>query len=75
MCERASLSDLEDQPSLVEKIFDNPDNVCTGEYITIYEFLLDPSIRDNPEMIAGVLEEFSGWAEYMLARMKKLDLL
>ena len=61
--------------SLVEKIFDDPDRICTGEYITIYEFLLRPSIRDDPDMIAGILNEFSGWAEYMLKRIEELGLL
>ncbi len=61
--------------SLVEKIFDHPDRVCEGEYITIYEFLLNPDICDDPEMIAGVLTEFSGWALYMLEKMKKAGLI
>lgn len=65
----------EGQQSLVEKIFDNPDCICAGEYIAIYELLLSPSIRDDPGAIAGVLEEFSGWAEYMLERMGELGLL
>jgi hypothetical protein len=63
------------QHSLVETIFDDPDHICTGEYMTIYEFLLGPSIRDDPDMIAGVLKEFSGWAEYMLERIGELGLL
>jgi hypothetical protein len=65
----------DDQSSLVEKIFDNPDRICEGEYMTIYEFLLSPSIRDDPDVIAGVLEEFSGWARFMLNRMRESGLL
>jgi hypothetical protein len=61
--------------SLVERVFGSPDTVCEGEYITIYEFLLDPDIRDDPETIAGVLREFSGWALYMLKRMQELGLV
>jgi hypothetical protein len=62
-------------PSLVESLFDDPDTVCEGEYTTIYEFLLDPDMRNDPEMIAGVLREFSGWALYMLKRMQELGLI
>ena len=65
----------EDQPSLVEKLFPPPDTVSEGEYITIFEFLLSPDIRDDPVAIAGCLEEFSGWAQYMLEQMKKQGLL
>ena len=65
----------EDQQSLVERIFPHPDTVCEGEYITIYEFLLSPDIRDDPELIAGALKEFSGWALYMLEEMQKLGLV
>jgi len=67
--------DDEDQSSLVEKIFPNPDTVSQGEYITMYEFLLSPDISNDPEMIAGVLREFSGWAEHMLRRMQELGLI
>ena len=56
----------EDQNSLVERVFDDPDTVGQGEYTTIYEFLLAPDIRDDTEAIAGVLQEFSGWAQHML---------
>ena len=63
------------EPSLVEIIFDHPDNVSQGEYWAIYEFLLDPDIRDNPQMIAGVLREFAGWARHMLETMHKAGLI
>ena len=36
--------DDEDQPSLVERVFPNPDTVNQGEYLTIYEFLQNPDI-------------------------------
>jgi hypothetical protein len=65
----------EDHPSLVEKVFPHPDTVCEGEYITIYEFLLNPDIRDDPQLIAGVLKEFSGWALSMLEEMQRLGLI
>ncbi len=67
--------DGEDYVSLVEKIFYHPEEVSQGEYTAIYEFLLDPEIRDDPEIIAGVLDEFSGWAQYMREQMQKLGLI
>jgi hypothetical protein len=69
------LPSLEEPHSLVEKIFDDPDRICESEYTAIYEFLLSPSICDDPDAIAGVLGEFSGWAEYMLKRIEELELL
>jgi len=65
----------EEDLSLVEKVFPNPKNVCQGEYYAIYEFLLNPDIRDDPEAIAGVLGEFSGWAVHLLKRMQELGLI
>ncbi len=70
-----AMPDENDLPSLVEQIFDDPDTVCEGEYITMYEFLLSPDIRDDPIAIAGVLREFSGWAQHMLRRMRRLGLV
>lgn len=67
-------SDEEDRLSLVERIFDDPDTVGQGEYTAIYEFLLAPDIRDDPDAIAGVLREFSGWAQHMLEQIRKLGL-
>ncbi len=67
--------DEADQPSLVERVFPHPDTVSEGEYITMYEFLLSPDIRDDPIAIAGVLREFSGWAQHMLRRMRRLGLV
>lgn len=67
--------DDEDYQSLVEQIFPNPKTVGEGEYTTIYEFLLDPDIRDDSEAIAGVLKEFAGWAQYMLEQMQGLSLI
>ena len=61
-------------PSLVKTLFPNPDTISAGEYSTIYEFLLDPDIRNDRHMIAGVLQEFAGWAEYMLNIMRKRGL-
>jgi hypothetical protein len=68
------LSD-EYHPSLVERVFDEPNTVCEGEYATIYEFLLNPDIGNDPDAIAGALKEFSGWAHYMLERMQGLGLI
>ena len=67
--------DDEGQLSLVERVFPHPDQVSEGEYITLYEFLLNPDIRNDPEMIVGVLREFSGWAEYLLQRMRESGLI
>jgi len=67
--------DSEVQSSLVERIFPNPDNVSEGEYLTIYEFLQSPDIDNDPEMIAGALKEFSGWAQHMLLRMQELGII
>ena len=64
----------EEEQSLVEKIFPDPTDVSEGEYTAIYEFLLSPDICNDPEAIAGVLEEFSGWAEHMLKELQKLGL-
>lgn len=61
--------------SLVAKIFYHPDTVSQGEYITIYEFLLDPEIRNDPEMITNVLREFTHWSQYMLEQMRQLGLI
>ena len=61
--------------SLVERVFPHPDQVSEGEYIALYEFLLNPDISNDPEMIAGVLREFSGWAEYPLQRMRETGLI
>jgi hypothetical protein len=60
-----------DHPSLVESVFPNPDQICAGEYITIYEFLLSPDFRNDPQAIVAILEEFSSWSQYMLAEMRK----
>jgi hypothetical protein len=57
--------------SLVERVFFDPDNVSQGEYWAIYEFLLDPDIKDDPEMVVNVLKEFSGWAQYMLGQIQE----
>ena len=57
------------------KGYSNPDTICEGEYIAIYEFLLSPDISNDPEMIAGVLREFSGWAQYLLQRMRESGLI
>ncbi len=65
----------QDRCSLVERIFDGPDVVCEGEYITLYDFLLDPNICNDPDRIAGVLREFAGWTRYMLQRMQGLNLI
>jgi len=70
--------DFEDDkqpPSLVEQVFFDPDNVSQGEYWAIYEFLLDPDIRDDPEIIVNVLKEFSSWAQYMLGQIQELGLI
>ena len=67
--------DDEDQPSLVERVFPNPDTVSEGEYLTIYEFLQNPDISNDLEMIAAVLRDFSGWAQYMLRQMQELGLI
>ena len=64
-----------DQLSLVEKIFSHPDTVSQGEYLAIYEFLQGLDIDNDPEMIAAVLREFSGWAQYMLRQMQELGLI
>lgn len=64
-----------DKSSLVEQVFDSPDNVCEGEYIAIYEFLLSPDICDDPDLIAGVLREFTGWSRHMLRQMYERGLI
>jgi hypothetical protein len=64
-----------DQPSLVERLFPAPKTVSEGEYIAIYEFLLNPDICNDPVAIAGCLGEFAGWAQYMLTQMGKQSLL
>ena len=58
------------QPSLVERLFDNPDNISQGEYTAIYDILLNEDVRNNPVLIIACLEEFSGWAQYMLEIVK-----
>lgn len=63
----------QDHHSLVKRVFDDPDAVCQGEYITIYDFLLAPDICNDSEHIASVLREFAGWATYMLQRMQRLN--
>lgn len=73
MTVKPNLFTEQDHRSLVERVFDDPDVICEGEYITIYDFLLDPGICNDPERIAGVLREFAGWATYMLQRMQRLD--
>lgn len=70
-----NLSDKDSQLSLVERVFPNPDKVSEGEYIALYEFLLNPDISNDPKMIAGVLREFSGWAQYLLQRMQESGLI
>jgi hypothetical protein len=67
--------DGEAQSSLVERIFPNPDSVSEGEYLAIYDFLQSPDINNDSEMIAGVLREFSGWAQYLLKRMRESGLI
>jgi hypothetical protein len=63
---KPNMSAEQDHRSLVERVFDGPDAVCEGEYITIYDFLLDPDICNDPERIVGVLREFVGWATYCI---------
>lgn len=60
-----------DRRSLVESVFHDSEDVSQGEYTVIYEFLLNPDIRDDPDVIIGILEEFAGWANYMLEQMQK----
>jgi hypothetical protein len=72
---KSNLFTDQDHRSLVERIFDDPDVVCEGEYITLYDFLLAPDICNDPEHIAAVLREFAGWATYMLERMQGLNLI
>ena len=67
--------DNEKLSSLVERIFPKPGNVSEGEYLAIYDFLQSPDINNDPEMIAGVLREFSGWAQYLLRRMQESGLI
>ncbi len=73
----ANLSLLQDEaePTLVQTLFPDPDSVSEGEYITIYEFLQNPDICNDPVMIAGCLEEFRGWAQHMLAQLRKQGLV
>jgi hypothetical protein len=71
----ADSRDEEEQPSLVERLFDHPSNISQGEYTAIYELLMDPDVCNDPQLIAGILEEFSGWAQYMLEKMHKADLV
>lgn len=66
---------LEQPDSLVERIFDHPDNICQGEYYVIHDFLLNLEDRDEPEAIACALEEFAGWAVYMLKKMHQAGLI
>ncbi len=72
---KSNLFTEQDHRSLVERVFDDPDAVCQGEYITIYDFLLAPDICNDSERITGVLREFAGWATYMLQRMQRLNLV
>jgi hypothetical protein len=60
-----------DNCSLVEKVFCDPRSVSQGEYTTIYEFLLNQGISDDPDVIIGVLKEFAGWANLMIEQMRK----
>ena len=66
-----SLDSESDCRSLVERVFHDPENVSQGEYTTIYEFLLNPDISDDPDVIVGVLEGFAGWANLMIEQMQK----
>jgi hypothetical protein len=70
-----NLSNEENHLSLVERAFDKPDIICQGEYTAMYEFLLNPDICDDPGAIVGALNEFSGWAQHMLAQMQKLGFI
>jgi hypothetical protein len=65
----------EHHPSLVERLFDNPDNISQGEYTAIYDILLNEDVRNDPVLIVACLEEFSGWARYMLEIVRKHGLL
>jgi hypothetical protein len=60
----------EHQPSLVERLFDDPRDISQGEYTAIYDILLNEGVRNNPVLIVACLEEFSGWAQYMLEIVK-----
>jgi len=57
--------------SIVEKVFPNPEQVSGGEYWAIYDFLMSPDIENDPELILGCLEEFSGLATYLQDLMRK----
>lgn len=61
----------DDNLTIVEKVFPDPDQVSEGEYWALYEFFTTSDIENDPEMILGCLEEFSGWAIYLRDLMKK----
>ena len=71
MSNHSIILDEEHQLSLVERLFDNPDNISQGEYTAIYDILLNEEVRNDPVLIVACLEEFSGWAQYMLEIMKR----
>ena len=66
-----SNEDEQNQKSLVETLFWDPEAVSEGEYWAIYEFLQDPNICDDPVAIAGSLQEFAEWTQFMLEQIKK----
>lgn len=61
----------DDTVSIVEKVFPNPKHVSEGEYWAMYNFFTSPDIENDPELIMGCLEEFSGWATHLQDLMRK----
>ncbi len=60
-----------DAVSIVERVFPNPKDIGEGEYWAIYDFFASPDIENDPDLIMGCLEEFSGWATHLIDLMRK----
>ncbi|MFQ5858411.1 MAG: hypothetical protein ACE5LU_22650 [Anaerolineae bacterium] len=56
-----------------EDVFVDPDRVGQTEYLAIYEVV--EVFKDDPQMVASILQEFRGWATTMLTQMQDQDVV
>jgi len=56
-----------------DRVFTDPDRVGQSEYLAIYD--VAQVFSDDPEMVAGILDEFRAWSSTLLSRMQDQGVL
>ncbi len=64
------LSSEQDRPANIAEILDDPDDIGTAEYRTIYE-MLEGSSTNEPGEVVRILKETISWANYMIGRIQE----